>query len=564
MTDTSKDLAPTYEVLIGGAVLDQAAQNNVKEIRVSSYLQLPDSCILQLAFPRLKDDEGIPYRIGDEVEVRLGATDDETNVPVALFKGQITTLEPEFGAGGIALTIRAYDRSQLLYRSRKSRAFQDQTSSDIVKKLVAEVGLTAQCDASGEPHEFMQQDNETDWDFIWRLADRIGFEFVVEDTTAHFRKPTAEGAVELKWPETLRSFRPRVTAVQQVKKVTLAVHDPKTKQAIKAEVTTPNQVAEIGLTRDSVTRALPDSDIHVATEPVKSQDEANGLAQALLDKLANGYVAAEGVAPGNPKIKAGAKVKVDGIAKDFKGTYRVAYATHILKVGGYETHFANSPSHTLLGTINGTSGGGSPSFAGQLVIGVVTNNQDPDKMGRVRVRYPALSDELEGAWARIATPSAGNARGLLMLPVVGEEVLIGFEHDDTTRPYVLGSLFNGTDQPGDNLLLDNDGSFGLQSDHKIYQESKEDFTIKSGGKLVVQVQGDVEETVSGNWKNDTTGKIDLTATQPMTLQGQNVTITGQSQVSISGNSSISISCGASSISISPSGVTISGPMVSIG
>jgi uncharacterized protein involved in type VI secretion and phage assembly len=147
---------------------------------------------------------------------------------------------------------------------------------------------------------------------------------------------------------------------------------------------------------------------------------------------------------------------------------------------------------------------------------------------------------------------------------VGEEVLIGFEHDDTTRPYVLGSLFNGTDQPGDNLVLGNDGSFGLQSDHKIYQESKEDFTIKSGGNLTVEIQGDVSETVSGNWKNDTTGKVDLTATQPMTLQGQNVTITGQSQVSISGNSSISISCGASSISISPSGVTISGPMVSIG
>jgi uncharacterized protein involved in type VI secretion and phage assembly len=151
-----------------------------------------------------------------------------------------------------------------------------------------------------------------------------------------------------------------------------------------------------------------------------------------------------------------------------------------------------------------------------------------------------------------------------MLPIVGEEVLVGFEHDDTTRPYVLGSLFNGKDKPGDKLTMNQDGSFAVQSDHQIYEESKEDFTIKSGGKLIVQITGNVEETVSGDWKNDTTGEIQLKATKPMSLQGQNVSIDGQQQISISGNSSISISCGAASIKLSPSGVTISGPQVSIG
>ena len=86
-----------------------------------------------------------------------------------------------------------------------------------------------------------------------------------------------------------------------------------------------------------------------------------------------------------------------------------------------------------------------------------------------------------------------------MLPVVGEEVLIGFEHDDTTRPYVLGSLFNGQDAPGDDLLQSKDGSFALKSDHQIYMESTEDYTIKSAGKLVVEIGDNVEEKDKQDW-----------------------------------------------------------------
>ena len=89
-------------------------------------------------------------------------------------------------------------------------------------------------------------------------------------------------------------------------------------------------------------------------------------------------------------------------------------------------------------------------------------------MGRVRVSFPALGADTESAWARIAAMSAGKERGALMLPVVGEEVLVGFEHGDTTRPYVLGSLFNGSDTPGDVLLHDQDGSFVVRSDTEVH------------------------------------------------------------------------------------------------
>ena len=61
-----------------------------------------------------------------------------------------------------------------------------------------------------------------------------------------------------------------------------------------------------------------------------------------------------------------------------------------------------------------------------VTVGVVTNNQDPDGLGRVKVRFPWLSDDDESFWARVVTPMAGNGRGLYLLPEVDDEVLVAF------------------------------------------------------------------------------------------------------------------------------------------
>jgi Rhs element Vgr protein len=561
---TSDHNVALYSVLIDGAELAADLSARLREVRILSYLRLPDMCTLSAVYqkgPEGQDQpiDSNPFDIGKSLEVKLGATDQLTTT--SLFKGQIVSLELDFGAGGVELLVRGFDRSHALIRARNVRTFQNQTSSDIVQKVVQEAGFTAACDDSGDPHDFMQQDNETDWDFIWRLAERVGFEFVVEDKTAHFRKQAADDPVQLQWPDTLRSFRPRVTATQQAHQVTLSAQDPKTKEAISVTASTPEQIARIGVERSDVANAFDGADIHIATEPVKSQSEGTTLAQALLDKLANGYIAAEGVSDGNPAIKAGAAVQVTGLGTKYSGLYRVAAATHVLRGGStYETRFANSAAHTLLGSVGGDrAGSGPPSFGSQLVLGVVTNNDDPDSMGRVRVKYPALGPDAEGAWARIASSSAGNARGLMMLPQVGEEVLVGFEHDDTTRPYVIGSLFNGVDTPGDDLAQSQDGSFAVLSDQKIVATAKDEMDLTAQKDMKLTTQQTLTVSAQQN--------ISESAQQAYTLETQQGDISikaDMGNVTIQGQQSVTISCGGSSIQIGPSGVTVSGPMISLG
>lgn len=85
-----------------------------------------------------------------------------------------------------------------------------------------------------------------------------------------------------------------------------------------------------------------------------------------------------------------------------------------------------------------------------VVVGIVTNNQDPDNLGRVKIKFPWLSDKDESFWARMAVPMAGKERGIYFLPEIDDEVLVAFEHGDVRFPYIVGALWNGKDIPPTN------------------------------------------------------------------------------------------------------------------
>jgi uncharacterized protein len=326
-TPTEKQRA-LFSVLLNGVEIDPKYLTRLHEIRVVDYLTLPDLCTFTVGFAparRGSDKHPIddhPFKIGTALEVKLGARAELAKQTV--FKGQIVTLEPQFMSGGAELTVRAFDRSHLLNRSRKVRTFQDMTASAIVTKIVQEHKLKPKVTSTKTKFPFMQQDNETDLDFVWRLANRIGFEFLVDDKTAEFRPIGSTAPIELEWPREVRDFRPRLTGIQQVESVTVRSWDAKSKRVTVGEAGTPNQVAEIGAKRSTTVNAFSNpSQILIPTEPTADAGEAKELAQAMLDRLANAYVGADGACPGNPKVRAGAMVKIRGVGTQFGGTYRV-------------------------------------------------------------------------------------------------------------------------------------------------------------------------------------------------------------------------------------------------
>ena len=180
-----------------------------------------------------------------------------------------------------------------------------------------------------------------------------------------------------------------------------------------------------------------------------------------------------------------------------------------------------------------------------MTVGIVTNNQDPDNLGRVKVRFPWLSDTEESHWARVLTPMAGKERGLYCLPEVEDEVLVAFEHGMMEFPYVLGGLWNGKDAPP---ATNGDGKNNLRvlksrSGHLITLDDtdgaeKIQVTDKTGKNMIV----------IDSKKNTIliTADADITLDAPngkLKLSGKGIEINSQAEIKIEASQNVDVKAG---------------------
>ena len=295
---------------------------------------------------------------------------------------------------------------------------------------------------------------------------------------------------------------------------------------------------------------------------------AEALAQALLDKLANGYIAARGRRARQPEDQGrDAMVQVSGVGQKFSGTLPRRHAARTsCAAADYDDDVRQLARRTRSSAWSAPRGGGPPSFGAQLVLGIVTNNDDPDGHGPRAGDAPGARGTTSRARGRGSRPSsAGNERGLLMLPVVGEEVLVGFEHGDTTRPVRARLAVQRQGHAGrPTCCRSKDGSFAVQERREdLHRVAEGPTRSRAGGKLIVEVTGRRGE--SRRWKNETTGQTSLKATQAFEVEGQSVSIKGR-PASRSRASTTRHAQGRRRLRSRSrqTGVQISGPMINIG
>lgn len=502
------------------------------------------------------------FKIGKKVKVGFTSSTTQDNnfqdeVEKILIEGEITAMEVHFNEKSEAhIIVRGYDISHRLHRGRYNRSFLNKTDSDIVKKVVQEIGIKlGNIESTSEVHKYVFQENQTNMEFLRERAARIGFELFVTEDKINFCKPKNQESLPLKWLVDISKFSTRVTSAEQVSSVEVRGWDYTQKRLISQTVNKEKQVTETGNKLGSSTSTafpnLKSPKMTVVNKPVASEKQAKAMAQALCDELGGEFVYADAKAAGNPEIRPGRVINLEGMGDRYSGKYYVTETRHFFNQRVYETDFSvrGLRSGNLFTTLS-TEKRLQPSET--LLVGIVTNNKDPDKLGRVKVKFPTMTEEHESNWARVVALGAGPNRGFDCLPEVNDEVLVGFEHGDIHRPYVIGGVWNGKDAPPEKVndsvtngvrlrtfktrvghtlqfVEEDKGSskkgIRLETEygHKIYLNDSQrciEIETKGGHKIKMDDMGkSVSVESKGNLSLDAVGNIDITAKGIITVKG---------------------------------------------
>lgn len=419
---------PTVEISLDGARAAEAEQVLVA-VRVARRLGLPSQCELVFRAARGSGAEFSRFPLGAAVTVRV------TGVDRDLFDGEVTsTAVSHDGTGAALLRVRGYDRLHRLRKRQSLQVFTDVTPVEIATRLLGDAGVAVEAGEDGPVLARVIHDRETDLDLVLGVMAGHGLHLDVDGASA--RVVTLAGAGD---PVALALGTNLVEA-------TLRANLHAARDEVVAIGWDPDLLARIEATAD-VAATRPEVGVEpclAAVETGGSRYLLDGLAvtdselaaraQAALDRAASSTVVVEGTAVGDPALRPGARIEVTGVADDLCGRYVLTEAVHTVDATGFLTSFSTEPPAPP-SELTGSS----------LTLGEVTEVDDPEQRGRVKVRLPGLADA-DAGWMGVLCPGAGAQRGIVALPSVGDTVLVGLPRR-TGAGVVLGSLFGAVSPP---------------------------------------------------------------------------------------------------------------------
>ena len=245
----------------------------------------------------------------------------------------------------------------------------------------------------------------------------------------------------------------------------------------------------------------------------------------------------------NPRLKPGSKVNIKALKVRQDG--EVDYGEYIItslchkcdNTMNYQNSFEGIPAEAKIPDY--TSPHAIPHCETQSAV--VKENNDPDKLGRVRVNFFWQDDNMMSPWLRPVNVYSGAERGFYFIPEIGDEVLVGFEGGDAEKPYLIGSMYHGKNKP-QGSLPDKDNSFkGIITNSKLrihFDDKKKITTIETPGGNKAVLSDDGKSIVLQDQNNN---KVEL--------KPEGITLDSPKDIKIESKGSITIDA-ANSVKIS--------------
>jgi uncharacterized protein involved in type VI secretion and phage assembly len=566
---------PEFEVTVDGTKLVPLTAADVVEIDVHEEVGKHGRCALLVqnwdADKRAvrHSDDG-PFTPGKKLAVAMGFHSDLTPV----FSGVIASVTAHFpDQGRPTLRVEARSASVLLEHPPRSRQLADVSDQDVVSAIAADYSLTADADA-GVTRAFVVSDRVSDWDFLKARAQTLGWALYVRDESLVMKPPaTPSSPPTLDYTSDLVELHLTQDLTHAIDSATGVSWDIAALEAAESEQSASGAGIDTG-DRDSHEDAIGTAGwpLRSARDETPADSAADGADARALGRqrdAALAHVYGTAVVSGKPELRCDSWVEITGVGTRLSGPHYLTAVRHRLSVQGYRTELQVGRPPAL----NPPPASGRGSDA-SLSLGVVEALDDPDSANRVKVKLPWREDNGDGVWARVAAADAGDGYGVVSIPNVGQEVLVGFVDGDASAPVILGQLYNGTAAPpvtidpdknavrmlmtpgGHALTFDDGDSAAItvlsgkghsivinDADSAIVMEHKDSgntLTISSDGIELNAAQGDIiltsaagsvkidavkfEGKASGPSKLESSATFDLKASGPLGLKGALVNI----------------------------------------
>lgn len=446
----------------------------------------------------------------------------------------------------------------------------EQPIGDVVRSLCGQANVQLRLNpAYGKKLDYICQYDESDFDFVRRLALQYQEWMYYDGTSLVFGRPKdSSEPVELEYGTTLSSLEIGLQTLARPEQV-FTYHSSSDREMDQA---TPDLAyghdqlsgkafrASLGMYgRPARQHALPR--IHTESELIKYMRRKQAA-----DTAETHYVTAESHVP---ELRVGSVVRlyssflerVGQLTRESLGDFIITEIVHEVGEGSYyRNRFKAIPS-----TVEALPSPRVPMPVAETQMATVTSNADPNGNGRVQVRMNWQQGDMHTGWVRVMTPDAGKSgdvssnRGFVFIPEVGDQVLLGFRHGDPGRPYVMGSLFNGstgggggqgnkckslTTRSGSSLKLDDsDGSVTLHD--------------KGGVSMNFDGAGNATTTTANNHQVYVGSQYSANIAKGVST----LTMDSNGVIDLSGNSKVTIKVGASSIELTQNDISISGTTI---
>jgi len=511
---------PAFEVTTGGVVLEPLAAADVVEIDVHEEIGKHGRCTLLVQNwdgdkRAVRHSDKDLFAPGRDLAVSLGFHSELTPV----FEGVIASVTAHFPRGGRpTLRVEARSKSILLEHPPRSRQLAEVSDADVASAVASDYSLTADADA-GVTRPFVVSDRVSDWEFLKSRAAELGFALYVRGDSLVMKAPaSADSPPKVDYTKDIVEAHLTQDVTRAIESATGVSWDISGLEAAESEQSASSAAIDTG-DRDSHEDAIgaagwPLRAARDETAADAAADGADARAMGRERDAALAHVHGSVVILGNPELRSDSWVDIDGVGSRLSGPHYVTAARHRLSVQGYQTELQLGRPPALTPP--------TASVRGGLAIGVVEALDDPDSANRVKVKLPWRADDGEGVWARVAAADAGDGYGSVVIPNVGQEVVLGYVDGDPAVPVVLGQLFNGKAAPPHTIDPDKNEvrTFVTPGGHAITLDDgdKPHVTVLSGKGHSVVIDDDKGAVVlthkdSGNAVTVSGDGIELNASQ---------------------------------------------------